>query len=278
MARRATRARSRSGSATARATQFQLDVYGEVLDALYQARGAGCRPTTAPGRSLAAPAREPRDALARARRGHLGGARPAPPLHPLEGDGLGRVRPRRCGRSRSSAARAQASAGARSATRSTPRCSSAASTRSSARSSSPTARSARREPADDPALRLPARRRPARARHGRGDPARAARGRLRPALPARHNASGRRPAAGRGHVLAVLLLVRRQPGPARGARRGARDVRAAARAAERPRAAVRGVRPDAGRLVGNFPQAFSHIGLVNTALRLDAALSERDGG
>jgi GH15 family glucan-1,4-alpha-glucosidase len=26
------------------------------------------------------------------------------------------------------------------------------------------------------------------------------------------------------------------------------------------------------RLVGNFPQAFSHIGLVNTALRLDQAL------
>ena len=36
--------------------------------------------------------------------------------------------------------------------------------------------------------------------------------------------------------------------------------------------------PERGRLVGNFPQAFSHIGLVNTALRLDAALSERDGG
>ena len=34
--------------------------------------------------------------------------------------------------------------------------------------------------------------------------------------------------------------------------------------------------PGLGRLVGNFPQAFSHIGLVNTALRLDAAL--RDEG
>ena len=32
--------------------------------------------------------------------------------------------------------------------------------------------------------------------------------------------------------------------------------------------------PALGRLVGNFPQAFSHIGLVNTALRLDAALAE----
>ena len=36
--------------------------------------------------------------------------------------------------------------------------------------------------------------------------------------------------------------------------------------------------PKLERLVGNFPQAFSHIGLVNTALRLDAALSERHGG
>ena len=33
--------------------------------------------------------------------------------------------------------------------------------------------------------------------------------------------------------------------------------------------------PDAGRLVGNFPQAFSHIGLVNTALLLEHALEER---
>jgi GH15 family glucan-1,4-alpha-glucosidase len=32
--------------------------------------------------------------------------------------------------------------------------------------------------------------------------------------------------------------------------------------------------PTLERLVGNFPQAFSHIGLVNTALRLDRALIE----
>ena len=32
--------------------------------------------------------------------------------------------------------------------------------------------------------------------------------------------------------------------------------------------------PKLERLVGNFPQAFSHIGLVNTALRLDAALQD----
>jgi GH15 family glucan-1,4-alpha-glucosidase len=32
--------------------------------------------------------------------------------------------------------------------------------------------------------------------------------------------------------------------------------------------------PKLGRLVGNFPQAFSHIGLINTALLLDTALRE----
>jgi GH15 family glucan-1,4-alpha-glucosidase len=36
--------------------------------------------------------------------------------------------------------------------------------------------------------------------------------------------------------------------------------------------------PKLARLVGNFPQAFSHIGLVNTALRLDAALREAGRG
>jgi GH15 family glucan-1,4-alpha-glucosidase len=35
--------------------------------------------------------------------------------------------------------------------------------------------------------------------------------------------------------------------------------------------------PTLKRLVGNFPQAFSHIGLINTALGLDAALRAREG-
>ena len=41
-----------------------------------------------------------------------------------------------------------------------------------------------------------------------------------------------------------------------------------ARARERPRPAVGGVRPRAGRLLGNFPQAFTHLALVNTAFNL----------
>ena len=32
--------------------------------------------------------------------------------------------------------------------------------------------------------------------------------------------------------------------------------------------------PGLKRLVGNFPQAFSHIGLINTALLLEKALAE----
>ena len=75
--------------------QLQLDVYGEVVDALYQSRRQGL---AAVGRRLAPDAQDLRLArvrLARAGRGDLGGARPAPALHALEGHGLGRVRPRR---------------------------------------------------------------------------------------------------------------------------------------------------------------------------------------
>ena len=36
--------------------------------------------------------------------------------------------------------------------------------------------------------------------------------------------------------------------------------------------------PSNGRLLGNFPQAFSHLGLINAAMRLDRALRFRDEG
>jgi GH15 family glucan-1,4-alpha-glucosidase len=38
------------------------------------------------------------------------------------------------------------------------------------------------------------------------------------------------------------------------------------------------VDPSSGALLGNFPQAFSHLGLVNAALRIDRALRLRDEG
>ena len=75
-------------------SQLQLDVYGELLDVLWQA--AACGHAAERELVVAGPpaARRAGAALARARRGHLGGARRPPALHPLEGVVLGRVRPR----------------------------------------------------------------------------------------------------------------------------------------------------------------------------------------
>ncbi len=90
---------------------------------------------------------------------------------------------------------------------------------------------------------------------------------------------GRRPAARRGRLLPLLVLVRRQPDPARASStRRARCSSGCSRSATTSGCSRRSTTRSSRRLVGNFPQAFSHIGLVNTALRLDAALSERDGG
>ena len=48
-------------------------------------------------------------------------------------------------------------------------------------------------------------------------------------------------------------------------------VRAAARAAQRRRPAGEEYDPAARRLLGNFPQAFSHVALVNSAFNLTRA-------
>ena len=71
--------------------QLQLDVYGEVLDALYGARRLGIGPDRWAWSLEQSSARDAGGTLARARRGNLGNSRPAPATHPLEGDGLGRV-------------------------------------------------------------------------------------------------------------------------------------------------------------------------------------------
>ena len=79
----------------AAAMQMQLDIYGELADVMAQASKGGLpaaprRQRTA--RSLPCASRED---LAQARRRHLGDPRRAPALRPLQGDGLGGVRPRR---------------------------------------------------------------------------------------------------------------------------------------------------------------------------------------
>ena len=77
-------------------SQFQLDIYGEVADTLFQCRRVGMPPNRreAPGRG-AEPPGVPRNRLGKARRGPLGSARTAPPFHPFQDDGLGGARPGR---------------------------------------------------------------------------------------------------------------------------------------------------------------------------------------
>ena len=101
-----------------------------------------------------------------------------------------------------------------------------------------------REPAPHPARRLPPGEGRARRRNGGGDPARPDAGRLRRAVPrGRRERRRRRAPSGRGRLPAVLVLAGRGPRTARAARRGGRALRAAALAAERPRAPLGGVRP-----------------------------------
>ncbi len=124
--------------------QFQLDVYGEVIDALYQSRRRRDRRPRPPRLDLILALLDfLEDAWKRARRGDLGGARPATALHPLEGHGVGRVRPRRArvARVRYPGRHRRCRLALRqSATRSTPRCAPRRTTPTATRSSSPTAR------------------------------------------------------------------------------------------------------------------------------------------
>ena len=78
----------------AAAGQFQLDVYGEVVGvgwAVAMALGQLPEPLWRQLRELLG---LPGERLARTRRRHVGGPRAAAALHPVEGDGLARIRPR----------------------------------------------------------------------------------------------------------------------------------------------------------------------------------------
>ena len=120
--------------------QLQLDVFGEVMDALHQARRGGIdlrEEDWAFQRALLGASRR---GLAAARRRHLGSARRPAALHALEGDGLGRLRSRHPGHRRRPASRGPSTSGARCARRSTTTCARTASIASWEASSSRTAR------------------------------------------------------------------------------------------------------------------------------------------
>ena len=155
--------------------QVQLDVYGEVADALHQARAGGLAAAAQSWElqrllidHLAGIWEQPDEGIWEARGGRA-------PLHPLQGDGLGRFRPRRARRRATSASTARSTAGGRCAPTCTPTiCARGFDRGRDCFAQSYGSRELDAAPAADPAGRLPARRRPARAGHLGRDRARSA--------------------------------------------------------------------------------------------------------
>ncbi len=78
----------------AASNQLQLDVYGEIMDVLYQAVKAGLASSDAAWQVQRALVAHLETIWDQPERRDLGSARRAAPLHPFEGDELGRVRSR----------------------------------------------------------------------------------------------------------------------------------------------------------------------------------------
>ena len=265
---RATRARAPVRIGNAAAGQLQLDVYGEVLDALYVGRRAGLGADAASWAvecalvdHLAPIWQQPDQGIWEVR-----GEPPA--FHALQGDGLGRVRPggaigHRVRPGRTGGALA---AGARCDPRA--RSASAASTRNWARSCS---RTARRQldaslllipivgflPPDDPRVRGTLAADRARTCCATGWCC---------ATTAAAPTTACRPAKARSWPAASgwpTTTSCRAGWPTR-RRCSSGCSRTATTSACWPRNTTR----SAGRQLGNFPQAFSHLALVNTAISL----------
>ena len=266
--------------------QLQLDVYGEVIDALFQAQA---RWTGHAADADWAFQRAILEHLERgvepSGRGHLG-SRAATPQHFTYSKVMAWVALDRGIRAIEGD---QASKGPstrwREVRQAHPRRGLRARVRPRARQLRPVVRleESRREPAAHPHDRVPASRRPAHPRHHRSRRAPPVRRRLR--APLRHAHDRRRAAAGRRRVPRVQLLAGGRTATQSAALDDARQL------FER----LLGLRNDVGllaeeydtgakRLVGNFPQAFSHIALVNSAHNLGHAVkpaeqrSSRDNG